>query len=379
MTRQNTLVVLSNKGPVKYTPPLKRDDGWDVTTPEEAGFDRSALDTLVAELAQSNPRIRRPKMIHSMLVAHKGRLIFEEYFHGHNRDTAHDTRSLAKIFGPVLIGALQHNGSSISSLDSPIKSIFTQAGKPVDDPRKNNVTLAHLMTFTSGLDCSETSTSAGSEDQMWEQQEQSNFWLYTAQLALLHQPGSRYAYCSGSSNLVGSSIKSAAKMPIYEAFDRLIAAPMKFGPYHWNIAPNESSYLGGGVYMLPRDILKIGVMFANNGVWQGKQIVSPSWIQESTSPKIDISPSTTGLSSSDFANNYFGGRQAYIWRIDEVVSGRQAYSSYEATGNGGQILLVIPELDLVAVFTGGNYRMGGVWGRWRNELVGEHIIPAIVK
>ena len=131
--------------------------------------------------------------------------------------------------------------------------------------------------------------------------------------------------------------------------------------------------------MRPRDILKIGVMFANNGVWRGQQVVSADWVEESTTAKIDISPDTTGLSSTEFANNYFGGSQAYIWRTDEVLSDRLRYSSYEATGNGGQILLIIPERDLVVVFTGGNYYMGGIWGRWRNELVGEYIIPAMFK
>lgn len=358
---------LSSDRPEKYTLPLALDDGWVVATPEEAGFDRSTLDGLVSELANANPRARRPRMVHSMLVAHKGRLVFEEYFHGHNHDTAHDTRSLAKVFGPVLIGALQQAGSSISAQDRPINSVLEQGRIPIYDPRKNNITLAHLMTYTSGLDCSETSTSAGSEDQMWRQQEQDDFWLYTAQLPMLHEPGVRHAYCSGSINLVGSSIRSAAEAPIYETFDRLIASPLKFGPYHWNLAPNGASYLGGGVYMRPRDILKIGAVFANNGVWQGQQIINADWVEESTAARIDIE------------SNYFEGSQAYIWHTEKVRSGKQTYSAYRATGNGGQILLIVPELDLAVVFTGGNYRMGGIWGPWPNEFVGEYIIPAIIK
>ena len=83
------------------------------------------------------------------------------------------------------------------------------------------------------------------------------------------------------------------------------------------------------------------------------------------------------MSEEDFNNNYFGGSQAYVWRLDTVRVDESSYASYEATGNGGQIVLVVPELDLVASFTGGNYRMGYVWGRWRNELVGRYIIPAL--
>jgi len=368
---------VENAGPARYISPPKLDDGWEVATPEQAGFDRAAFDTLVAELATSDPRNSRPRMIHSVLVAHKGRLVFEEYFHGYNRNTPHDTRSLAKVFAPILIGALQQQGYTISAEDRPIADILNKAGEPIDDPRKARISLTNLMTFTSGLDCSGNPESAGSEGRMWEQQEENDYWLYTARLRALHEPGQRYAYCSGSINLVGARLRSVAGMPIIDTFDRLIAQPLQFGPYHWALAPNGVAYLGGGVYMRPRDILKIGAMFVANGVWNNKQIIGEGWIKESTSPKIAISPSTTGLSQNDFANNYFGGLQAYVWRVDTVTVGEQSYDSYEATGNGGQVLVVVPALDLAAVFTGGNYRMGAIWGRWRNEIIGGHIIPAL--
>ena len=131
--------------------------------------------------------------------------------------------------------------------------------------------------------------------------------------------------------------------------------------------------------MRPRDILKIGAVFAGNGKWNGKQIVSADWIEESTSSKIAITPATTGMTDDEFNNNYFGGGQAYFWRTDTVKTPDGEYASFEATGNGGQILLVVPELELSVVFSGGNYYMGSIWGKWRNELVGAYVIPAITK
>lgn len=364
--------------PARYTPPPQLDDGWEVATAEQSGLDRTRLDALVADLALSNPRDTTPRMLHSMLVAHKGKLIFEEYFYGHTHDTAHDTRSLAKVFGPVLMGALRQKGYDISPEDRPIPGLLQQAGELLDHPRKADITLAHLMSFTSGLDCDAVSgTSSGSEDNMWSQTEETDFWLYTARLQSLHQPGERYAYCSGSINLVGASLRAVSGQPIIETFDELIAEPLQFSPYHWDLAPNGAAYLGGGVYMRPRDILKIGAIHAAGGIWNGQRILNEAWIAESTSSKVAITPETTGLSQDDFENEYFGGSHAYIWRVDTVTAGDHTYTSYEATGNGGQIVLVVPELELTAVFTGGNYRMGFVWGRWRDELIGNYIIPAL--
>jgi CubicO group peptidase (beta-lactamase class C family) len=132
--------------------------------------------------------------------------------------------------------------------------------------------------------------------------------------------------------------------------------------------------------MRPRDILKIGILFSADGVWNGKQILDKEWAQKAVQPHIAISPATTGLSEDEFNNEYFGGFSGYHWRIDTVITPNgKKYQSYEATGNGGQIVLVVPDLDITAVFTGGNYRMGYIWGRWRNEIIGKYIIPSMVR
>lgn len=363
--------------PARPASPLRLDDGWAVAAPEEAGFDPAALQTLTTELASVDPRSRQPQMVHSLLVARDGRLVYEEYFFGHDREDRHDVRSLGKVFGSVMIGALQHQGYSIDATHRPIPDVLERGGLPLDDPRKADVTLGHLMTFTSGLDCSADSDSPGSESRMWAQQDEKNYWLYTAQLPMLHDPGERYAYCSGSANLVGASLNAFGGAPVYQLFDRLIAKPLDFGPYHFALSPNGEGYLGGGAYVRPRDILKIGAVYLAGGTWNGEQIVDESWIEESTTPQIDISPETTGMTPEDFGNNYFGGSQAYIWRVDTVEAGERSYASYEASGNGGQLLIIVPELDLSVAFTGGNYRTGGIWGRWRNDIIGGHIIPAM--
>ncbi|MEM9500670.1 MAG: serine hydrolase [Pseudomonadota bacterium] len=368
---------LASQTAEQFTPPPKLDDGWLVAPPEEVGFDRAALEALTERIGTLDPRTE-PHLIHSLLVSRGGKLVYEEYFYGHDREMRHDVRSLGKAFGSVMVGALQQQGHAITAEHRPVINLLKDAGLPVNDTRKADITLRHLMTYTSGLDCDVNSEdSAGAEWNMWRQDEEPNYWLYTAKLAMLHDPGSRYAYCSGSANLVGASLTEFGKAPVHELFDKLIAKPLDFGPYHWALAPNGEGYLGGGAYMRPRDILKIGAMYAADGMWNGKQVVNRGWVEESTKARIDISPETTGMTPEAFQNSYFGGSQAYIWGVNTIEVGERSYTSYQASGNGGQLLIVVPELDLVVGITGGNYRMGGIWGRWRDQVVGGYIIPAM--
>lgn len=361
----------------RYTPPPKLYDGWRVGAPEEAGFDRTALEALTERIGSLDPR-SQPHLIHSLLISRGGSLVYEEYFYGHDRTMRHDVRSLGKAFGSVMVGALQQQGHAITADHHPVISLLEDADLPIDDERKADITLGNLMTFTSGLDCDVNSDkSAGNERNMWEQNEEPNYWLYTAKLAMLHDLGTRYAYCSGSANLVGASLTEFGQAPVVELFDELIAKPLDFGPYHWALAPNGEGYLGGGAYIRPRDILKVGAMYAADGMWNGRQIVHSNWVKESTKARIPISPETTGMTPETFQNSYFGGSQAYIWIVNSIEVGERSYTSYQASGNGGQLLIVVPELDLAVGITGGNYRMGGIWGRWRDQIVGTYIIPAI--
>jgi len=360
-----------------YRRPDQLRDGWRTARAESVGIDEAALTTMVQSIIDGDPSARRPNLIHSVLVAHRGRLVLEEYFHGYTRETPHDIRSAGKTFASIMLGAAMENGAPISP-DTRVYELMAGLG-PFEnpDPRKARMTMAHLLTHTSGLACNDNDeNSPGNEGQLWNQPNP-NYWQYTLNLPQAFEPGERYAYCSANLNLVGGALNAATGESLPELFDRTIARPLQFGPYYWNVMPNNEGYLGGGAYLRPRDLLKVGQMYIDGGVWRGRRIVSREWVERSTSPRIEVSPETTGLSEEEFGNFYGRGVDGYAWHRNGVRVGDRVVEEYEANGNGGQLLIVVPEYDLVVVFTGANYMQGGIWSRWRDQFVGGVIIPAI--
>jgi CubicO group peptidase (beta-lactamase class C family) len=356
--------------------PERTSDGWRTANPGDVGFDEAELTRLVQEIATGDPSSRRPQLIHSLLVARGGRLVLEQYFFGHDRDTPHDIRSAGKTFASVMLGALMHQGVDIG----PQTRVYDFLAATPTDPRQRDITLAHLMTHTSGLDCNDNDdNSRGNEGAMQGQSEESDWWRFALALPMAHDPGARYAYCTAGMNLVGAALHQASGEDIPPLFDRLIARPLQFGRYYWNLAPNGQGYLGGGAYMRPRDLLKVGQLYLNGGVWNGRRIVSRDWVAQSTAPHVEINEGTTGMDAETFANIALRGADGYAWHRYGVRAGDRLIEAYEANGNGGQFLIVVPEYDLVVVMTGGNYGQGGIWNRWRHEIVGDRIIGALMR
>ena len=364
--------------PYVYRAPPETGDGWRTANARAAGIDEAALTRAVQAIIDSDPTARPPKLIHSMLVAYRGRLVLEEYFFGYDRDTPHDTRSAGKTFSSVMLGAAMMNGVAISP-DTPVYALLAGMGPFANpDPRKARITLAHLMTHSAGLACNDNDdASPGNEGTMQGQTQQPNWWRYTLDLPQAHEPGSRYAYCSANINLVGGALTTATQTWLPEYFERTVARPLQFGRYHWNLSPAGDGYLGGGAFLRPRDLLKLGQAYLNGGAWNGRRIVPAAWVASSTASRIEISEATTGYSAEEFGNYYGRGFDALAWHLGALNAGGRRVPTYAATGNGGQILLVVPEYELVVVFTGGNYMQGGVWGRWGQEIVGDRIIPAL--
>ncbi len=370
----------SGSAPYVYREPSVTTDGWDTARGGELGLDEAAITRMLQSVIDGDPASRRPSLIHSLLVAYRGKLVIEEYFYGHERDQPHDLRSAGKTFSSVLLGSLMKLDGSIGP-DSklyPRMQDLEPFGNP--DPRKSQITLAHLMTHSAGLACNDyDDASPGNENRMQTQTAQPDWWKYTLDLPMAHDPGTRYAYCSANINLMGGVLTRASKTWLPELFERHLARPLDFDAWHWNLMPTGEGYLGGGAYLRSRDLLKVGQVYLDGGTWKGRRIVNAAWVRESTAPRIKITRATTGLTEEEFGNAYSEGADALAWHLTGLRSGERSYTAYAATGNGGQLLVVAPDLHLVAVFTGGNYMQGGIWNRWPDQLIGEYIVPSIQK
>jgi len=138
------------------------------------------------------------------------------------------------------------------------------------------------------------------------------------------------------------------------------ATPMQIRRYAINLTPTGEAYMGGGARYLPRDFMKLGQVLLAGGRWRGKQIVSASWAKESVAPRFDLS----------------GFHYGYLWWSTEYPYAGRSVKAFFAAGNGGQIVLGFPELDLLINFWGGNYndRPGVVPQR---VYVPQFILPAV--
>lgn len=327
-------------GHYTYRPPPQRADGWPTGTPEQVGIDRPALERLVQTIIETPMDSPDAPQIHALLVARHGRLVLEEYFHGYDRDRLHNTRSAGKSVTAVTIGAAIRAGAPLS-LSSPVYQVMNGGAFPADtDPQKRSMTLEHLLTMSSGYFCDDTNDAApGNEETMTDQTAEPDWYRYTLRVPLATPPGANSVYCSASPNLALGMLGAATHDSPLNAFDRLVAGPMQIDRYSWGLDPVGHPYGGGGVELLPRDFMKFGQLMLNGGTWAGRRILDPGFVAAATSPQYHL------------RNVYYG----YLWWIEDFPYKNRTVRSFSARGAGGQVVTVVPELDLVVATMAGNY------------------------
>lgn len=352
-------------GRYAYRAPVKRaGDGWTPARASEVGMNEADLVAFVDTIEAVNPVGTNAPTIQSLLVARNGKLVLEEYFSGFDATRPHDLRSASKTLTSVMLGVAMRAGDAISP-ETPVYSMFPGTEPLVaKDPDRSRMTVGNLLTHSSGLACDDNDdASLGNEDRMQSQSAQPDWYRYALDLPLSHEPGTVYAYCSAGINLAAGMIARAAKLWLPEFFDRTIAQPLQIDHYSVNLTPAGDMYGGGGVYMRPRDFLKFGQLYVDGGVWNGKRIVEKSWVTRSTAHQI------TNPNGSD----------GFAWHRFVLKAGGREYQEYEASGNGGQYMMVIPDLDVVVVITAANYNEYGIWRKFREEMVPRYVLSAVMR
>src|SRR5215218_4950689 len=345
----------------RYVPPPALGDGWPVSTLAAERVDGPAVERLVQSITDMKMDEPDAPEIHALLIARHGRLVLEEYFHGFSRDKLHTLRSAAKSLTGTTIGAAMYAGAPIR-LDSRVYQVMNGGSFPAGlEPRKRAMTLENLLTMSSGHYCDDTDPKApGNEDYIGDELQPPNVIGYFMSVPMATGPGQNSVYCSMQPHLALAMLAEATHESPLRIFDRLVARPMQITRYSWPLDTNARPYGGGSVAIRARDFMKFGQLMLNGGTWAGKRILGASYAKAAVSPQYHL------------RNIYYG----YLWWMEYYpYKGRQVLG-YSARGAGGQMVFVVPELDLVVTAMGGNFsnRRGG---RYLNNFIATSILPAV--
>jgi CubicO group peptidase (beta-lactamase class C family) len=336
------------------TGPTRRDywptAGWRTAAPAEQGMDPAVLENLDRLVPDSYPQVR------SVLVVRHGDLVVERYWRGVAATDGQNSFSVTKSFVSALVG-IALGDRHLRGLDQTVEELLGDHLPAGADPRLRRVTVEQLLTMTSGL--AGDDSLPGGLDGIPDAMARSRDWVrHILGRRLQTTPGTSFAYSSAGSHLLSAMVADATGQPTLafararlfgplgiaaddavepeildwplpqstvEAYDRAAVA--------WPRDP-QGYHFGGAYLKLPaRDLAKLGYLYLNGGRWDGTQVVPADYVAASTRPQSDPSKGPEGY--------------GYQWWLTE----ESGHDSFRAEGFGGQLVQVIPDLDLVVVIT----------------------------
>jgi CubicO group peptidase (beta-lactamase class C family) len=336
-----------------YQPPVAVADGLTSGSFAGVGLDAAPLQAMVqAVVDEQYPGV------HSVLVWHRGKLVLEEYFYGHDRQTLQQLRSASKSFVSALVGAAIQR-QAIKSEQDRLLPYFQYPAYAHADARKQAWTVQDFLTMRTGLDCNDNDggKSAGHEEKMYPQPDWVKFVL---DLPLVATPGTQGSYCSGAVAVLGKAVENATSQPLPQFAEASLFKPLGIKNYQWNYRLDNTNPTVAQLYLTPRDFLKFGVLYLQKGQWQGQQVLPAAWVEKSWGKY------------SQLGSKQYG----YFWWHQQFRVNGQTIEAQTATGNGGQKLYVLPALDAVVVFTGGNYNSAR--DTPPNELMPKYVLPVLL-
>ena len=335
-----------------YKQPKNRKDGLKTGGLEHTGLDKNLLNNMMQEIVKgSYPNV------HSILIIKDGKLVFEEYFYEHDRNKLHELRSATKSFVSALTG-IAIEKKYIKSKNEPVLNFFPEYVIQQDVAAKRKITIENLLTNQSGLDCDVSdSKSVGNETTM----NNSDDWVkFTLDLPMVDSAGGKGRYCSGNPITLCSIIEKATQQPLADFAQQNLFGPLGIKNYVWNFKPDKSSVeTFCQLYLNSRDMAKFGLMYLNNGNWNGTQVVPTEWVEQSFAKHSVVQ----------------GLDYGYLWWSKYFDVEGVRYYAKGAQGNGGQKIYIWEAQNMVTVITGGNYNTQSP----SDELLKKYILPAFNK
>ena len=348
-----------------FTPSANQPHDWEMSSLEVSGLSQPCLQTMDTAIRSGDF-----KNLTSILIARKGRLVYEAYFDENDMNALRNTRSATKTITGMLVGIAidQHK---LAGVDTPILSFFPdQPNLQHPDPRKTAITVEDFLTMSSLLECDDwNSFSRGHEERMYLVED----WVqFTLDLPIKGFPawvtkpvdapyGRSFSYCTAGVVTLGAVLERATGISVPEFADEHLFAPLGIQRLDWQFTPLGTAMTGGGLSLRSRDLLKLGQLYLNGGVWNGRRLVSEGWVKSSTQPHVQIDDET---------------EYGYLWWLKMFKSSSHSDRAFFMTGTGGNKVVVFPGLEMVVVVTSTNYAVRNAH-QLTDQILTEHILAAI--
>jgi CubicO group peptidase (beta-lactamase class C family) len=342
----------------RYRPPADLHDGIAVGDIARSDLGVETANAIVRAILDGTY-----KDVHSVLLYQNGKLVMEEYFYGYSEQRPHQLRSATKSVVSALAGIAIDRGA-LSGVTERVLPQMSYSSYANSDPRKALITLGDFLSMSSGLDCNDhSSTSPGRETVL----DDSPDWVKaTLDLPMINDPGTKGYYCSGGVAVVGRMTENAVHMRLPEFAQANLFRPLGIArtAWAWNYDLTNADREYSQIHLRPRDMLKLGILFAGDGRWHGKQVISSAWVRASLAEQSHV---------DDVSYGYFWWRP---WLNVETPAGFQHVDVVAAQGNGGQKIYLVPQYDLVAVFTAGGYNAESTPP---NTIMAKIVLPKLLK
>jgi CubicO group peptidase (beta-lactamase class C family) len=334
--------------------PIQRDD-WKVSTPAEQGLDPMHVAGLYYNAA-------RLETLYSLLIVKNGYLVAEDYFNDGSVDQKDRLQSVTKSVTSAMVGIALEQGC-LSSVDQKMLDFFPEIAGRITDPRKKEITVRNLLEMRAGYPREE-------DDQaLWNGLLSGVYPPLIEDFPLVSEPGRRFHYSNLSSNWLGIIVDRSCGMNLKAYAEEHLFSPLGITPGEWG-QDAEGHHNGcGDLHLAPRDAAKFGLLYLNDGIFNGNQIVPSDWVEDSlqTYSVNEAFVKRVG----DFRDIGYG----YQWWSANVGD----YHVNFAWGHGGQLIVLVEALDMVVVTTSYPFWMEHNDQSWKQEKAILKMVSKFIK